>query len=70
MGDRKFEQKIERLWKQDLSAGTDSFRETLLERCKSVLNADDECALLDDAELELLAAAGDPFSGNEFLGQS
>lgn len=47
--------------KQDFSAGTEAFRDTLLERCLSVLDEDDEGRCLDDAELDMLAAAGDTF---------
>ena len=50
---------------QDFSMGTEAFREALLERCLDELDADvdesEECADIDDAQLELLAAAGDPF---------
>ena len=59
MGNREFEQMLERLMKQDFSAGTETFRDALLERCLAVLDADDEGICLDDSDLELLAAAGD-----------
>ena len=50
---------IERILSQDLSAGTEAFRENLLERCLSVLGqADSDGVELDDSEFEMLAAAG------------
>lgn len=61
MNDRELDQTLERLMKQDFSAGTEAFRDTLLERCLSVLDEDDEGRCLDDAELDMLAAAGDTF---------
>ena len=63
MDDREFEKELQRLMGQDFSAGTSAFREDLLNRCLSMLNADvddnDEGVCLDDAELEMLSAAGD-----------
>lgn len=50
---------------EDLSEGTESFREILLARCLSVLNADvadDEGTELDDDTLDMLAAAGEAIS--------
>ena len=61
MNDRELDQTLERLMKQDFSARTEAFRDTLLERCLSVLDEDDEGRCLDDAELDMLAAAGDTF---------
>ena len=61
--DRELDKMLERLMKQDLSAGTDAFRDDLLERCKAVLDADDEGTYIDDAELDWLAAAGDVYAG-------
>ena len=59
---------IEQLLKCDFSAGTDSFRDALLQQCLAVLdssascasqdNAADSCVDISDADLELLAAAG------------
>ena len=50
---------IERILSQDLSAGTEAFRENLLERCLSALGqADSDGVELDDSEFEMLAAAG------------
>lgn len=63
--DREFENRLEQLLKQDLSAGTEAFRDELLARCLAVLDdgsaADDspDVAELDDSVLDLLAAAGD-----------
>lgn len=47
---------------EDRSAGTESFREILLARCLSVLNADAEGTELDDDTLDMLAAAGEAIS--------
>lgn len=58
MNDRKFEQMLERLLKQDFSAGTEAFRDSLLQRCLDVL-AEENGMELDDEDLELLSAAGD-----------
>jgi len=70
MDEREFNQMLEHLMKQDFSVGTDDFSEKLLASCLTVLNADEEGALVDDAFLDLLAAAGDgliydPFSQDE-----
>lgn len=54
------EQDIIRMLSEDYSAGTDAFREELLERCLEVLGDEDHAVELDDQELEMLAAAGDP----------
>lgn len=62
MNDQEFELVLERLMGQDLSAGTEDFRDALLARCLSVLCADDEGAIVDDDVLDLLAAAGDAFA--------
>ena len=56
------EKDIARLFKLDLSKGTERFRDALLARCLAVLNPDFHIVELDDSELDLLAAAGDPFS--------
>jgi len=58
--EREFEQMLERMMQQDLSAGTQGFRDALLERCIATLHANDEGMPLDDADLEMLAAAGVP----------
>ena len=62
MEEKEFEGRLEKLMKQDLSAGTDAFREDLLSRCLAVLNeAEDGGVELDDSDLDMLAAAGNPF---------
>jgi len=53
------EDELRRILSQDLSVGTEAFRDALLARCLDVLAAGDGADLGDD-ELELLAAAGDP----------
>lgn len=58
MDGREFEQQLEKLLSQDLSVGTEAFRDNLLERCLGVLDSD-EGMEIDDSALELLAAAGD-----------
>ena len=66
MNNREFERFFERLMKQDLSVGTETFREELLARCLDALNTgdDERCRMLDDSELELLSAAGDTYAHN------
>lgn len=59
MNDREFEHMLERLVKQDFSAGTEAFRDALLDRCLDVLDADSDGVQLNDDDLDLLAAAGD-----------
>lgn len=66
MEDREFEQMLGRLMKQDFSKGTEEFRDALLERCLTVLDEDEEIAEIDDADLELLAAAGNTHVGDFF----
>ena len=58
MGDHEFEKWLEGLLSQDLSAGTEDFREGLLNQCLESLGAG-QTIELDDSDLELLAAAGD-----------
>ena len=58
VGDRE----VERILKEDLSTGTDEFREALLQRCLAALG-DDEGTPIADEDLDMLAAAGDIFSG-------
>ena len=58
MDEHAFDQMLSRLMKQDLAAGTEAFRDSLLERCLAVLGEDDGNAFVEDADLELLAAAG------------
>lgn len=65
MDKRGFESVVRRLLKQDLSQGTETFREALLARCLELLGPDDisdddgvtEVILFDD-DLDMLAAAG------------
>ena len=59
MDEREFERMVQRAMKQDLSAGTEAFRDALLARCLEELDADDEARCLDDDDLDMLAAAGD-----------
>ena len=64
MDDGEIERLLARLLKQDLSEGTEGFRDALLNRCLNELGAEDgadgdEVAILDDDSLEMLAAAGD-----------
>ena len=54
------EHDLERILRQDLAQGTEAFRDDLLARCLAELSSQD-AAELTDGELELLAAAGDPF---------
>ena len=61
MDEREFESRVERLMQLDLSAGTEAFRDALLKRCLAVLCLDDSVAVIDDAELDKLAAAGGIF---------
>ena len=58
MQDQEFEQLLNRLMKADFAAGTESFREALLERCLAALGENDEFMPIDDTDLELLSAAG------------
>jgi hypothetical protein len=54
VGDSRMEQAL----KRDFSQGTEQFREDLLGRCLDVLGADNRSELAD-AELDMLAAAGE-----------
>ena len=52
---------IQTLLARDLSVGTERFREALLSSCLALVGADEaQGELLDDEELEMLAAAGTP----------
>ena len=55
------EERIARILSRGFSDGTESFRDDLLDRCLAVLGAEDQGRVVSDEELELLAAAGDPF---------
>ena len=70
MGEREFEEMLERVMKADFSAGTEAFRDALLARCLAELDAGsaDDGAELDDDDLGLLAAAGDPDAGGAAFG--
>ena len=59
MKDRDFERRLEELFSQDFSAGTETFRDALLDRCLEVLETDKDGVVLDDDVLDLLSAAGD-----------
>lgn len=58
MENQDFEQMLGQLAKQGLPVGSETFRDTLLERCLAVLDADEEGACIDDADLDMIAAAG------------
>lgn len=58
MEDHAFDQMLERLMKVDFAAGTEAFRDSLLARCLTELNGSGEGESINDADLELLAAAG------------
>ena len=62
MEERELDKMLERLLQQDLSAGTEEFRDELLARCLDVLDADDAVDEIDDSLLDMLAAAGDVYS--------
>lgn len=53
------EQGIQRLFQHDFSAGTEAFRDELLDRCLSELGSDSDGVELSDSALDMLAAAGD-----------
>ena len=58
-----FERAIGRLMSRDFSAGTEAFRDDLLERCLSELDADNRelDVEISDAALDMLSAAGSPY---------
>lgn len=62
MDNREFDRMLGRVLRTDLSKGTESFRDALLAQCLAQLNSDDEGIELADEDLELLAAAGEPFT--------
>ncbi|MBQ9068742.1 MAG: hypothetical protein IJ131_06720 [Eggerthellaceae bacterium] len=47
------------LFAHDFSEGTEHFRDALLARCLDVLDSEDDGFEIDDADLDMLAAAGD-----------
>ena len=59
MKENAFEQRLNGLFSQDLSVGTEGFRDALLKRCLAVLDDSGKMVELDDETLELLSAAGD-----------
>ena len=59
MDDQKFEQVLGRLLNQDLSVGTEEFRDALLERCLDQIDSNDNIITLKDTDLDQLAAAGE-----------
>lgn len=69
MDGRQFESMLKRVMKADFAAGAEAFHDALLERCLAELGADPHAAddavagmleaELSDADLDLLAAAGD-----------
>ncbi|MBR1829068.1 MAG: hypothetical protein IJ781_06100 [Atopobiaceae bacterium] len=65
MDEHEFEEMLGQVLGQDLSIGTEAFRDTLLERCLDELEADEEGVALDDADLDMLAAAGDLFASDQ-----
>ena len=56
---------FERLFTQDFSEGTEEFRDALLARRLAVL--DPECRIIElgDDDLDMLAAAGNPFVASD-----
>lgn len=62
MEEQELDTMLKRLLQQDLSAGTEVFRDELLARCLDVLDADDGVDEIDDSLLDMLAAAGDVYS--------
>ena len=60
--ERELEQRLGQFMSRDFSAETGAFRDALLQRCLDVLDAGSEGAEIDDADLDLLAAAGNPYA--------
>ena len=54
------EREIARLMQLDFSEGTETFRDALLARCLDALRPENQMRELDDDDLDMLAAAGDP----------
>ena len=54
------ERDIAQILKHDFSVGTEAFRDKLLQRCLDTLRSANEETVIDDSDLEMLAAAGDP----------
>lgn len=55
------EEMIKRVLSKDYSAGTERFRENLLQQCLATIDAQNDGMELSDDELDMLAAAGNPF---------
>ena len=54
---------FEHILAQDLSVGTETFRESLLQRCLGVIAQNEQGIFeLDDNQLDMLAAAGNIFN--------
>ncbi|MDO4532119.1 MAG: hypothetical protein Q4C36_00185 [Coriobacteriia bacterium] len=62
MEERELDKTLEQLFQQDLSAGTEEFRDELLARCLAVLDAENGVGEIDDGLLGMLTAAGDVYS--------
>lgn len=64
MDEQRLEHILEKHMKQDFSHGTEAFRDDLLARCLEALSVRDDATRsedgedIDEADLELLAAAG------------
>ncbi len=63
MTDGAFDSKLEKLFAQDPSKGTEGFRERLLGQCLDIVREGDVNELNDDA-LDLLYAAGDAYQAS------
>ena len=61
MDDKDFELTLKRAFSYDYSIGTENFRDALLARCLAALVLDFRSRPLADDELDLLAAAGNPY---------
>mgnify|MGYP007105516736 CR=1 FL=1 len=59
MDEHAFDQMLKRLMKQDFAAGTEAFRDALLERCLTVLGERGGTAI-DDADLDQIAGGSTP----------
>lgn len=59
MSSRDFEEHLEELLSQDLSAGTEVFRDELLERCLETFDTGSKGIVLDDSIIDSISAAGD-----------
>ena len=59
MSSRDFEEHLEELLSQDLSAGIEVFRDELLERCLEAFDTGSKGIVLDDSIIDSISAAGD-----------